>query len=116
MEIAVAAVAAYDDEVLMNYFVIIAAIPFSIICVLVAFIAIVLYVLLLTGFFSVILLILNVQICLLTGVEPGRGMDGMYVIADIIAVALIVLAIYCRPPNVARDAHDEEDEDNEDDE
>jgi hypothetical protein len=116
MEIAVAAVAAQDRDMLMNYLLIIAAIPFSIICVVVAFIAIVLYIMLWMGFLSVILLILNVQICVLTGVEPGTGMDGMYAIADIIAVSLIVLALYYRPPNVDRVSHDDDEDESEDDE
>jgi hypothetical protein len=88
----VAAVAARDHEMLINYFIIISAIPFGIICILVTSIAILLYVMLWIGFFSVMVLILNVQICILTGVETGSGMDGMYAIADTTAIALIVLA------------------------
>ena len=115
MEIAVAAVGAQNHDMLINYLLIIAAIPFSIICVVVTFIAIVFYIMLWVGFFSVILLILNVHICVLTGVEPGTGMDGMYAIADIIAVVLIVLALYYRPPNVDRVSHDDDEDENEDD-
>lgn len=113
MEIAVAAVGAQNHDMLINYLLIIAAIPFSIICVVVTFIAVLLYIMLCMGFFSVILLILNVQICVLTGVEPGTGMDGMYAIADIIAVSLIVLALYYRPPNVERGLHDADEGENE---
>ena len=114
MEIAVAAVAAHDHDMLMNYLLIIAAIPFSIICVVVTFIATVLYIMLWMGFLSVILLILNVQICVVTGVEPGTGMDGTYAIADIIAVSLIVLALYYRPPIAERRSHDDDEDENED--
>jgi hypothetical protein len=41
-------------------------------------------------------------------------MDGMYAIADIIAVSLIVLALYYRPPNVERGSHDDDEDENED--
>jgi hypothetical protein len=115
MEIAVAAVAAQDHDMLMNYLLIIAAIPFSITCVVVTLIAIVFYVMLWMGFPSVVVLILNVQICVLTGMEPGTGMDGMYAIADITAVSLIVRALYHRPPNVDRGSHDDEDENEDED-
>jgi hypothetical protein len=45
-------------------------------------------------------------------------MDGTYAIADIIAVLLIVLALYYRPPNVERDSIDDDEDENvdEDDE
>ena len=105
-----AVAAEQDHELLINYMLIIAFIPFTVVCVLVTSIAIIMFIMLWMGFFSVILLILNVQICILTGVEPGTGMDGMYVIADIIAVALILFAIYFHPPNVERDAHEDEDD------
>jgi hypothetical protein len=112
METAVAAVAAQGYDVLIIYFLIIAAIAFSIICVLATSVAIALYIVLWAAFFSVIRRILNVQICVLTGAEPGTCTDGINAIADIIAVALIVLAIYYRPPIVGRDANDDdEDED-----
>ena len=66
------------------------------------------------GFFMLILLIVNVLMCIVTGVEPGAGTDGMYVIADIIAIAVIAYAICSRPANVARGTHDEVDRENED--
>ena len=113
MEIAVAVAAELDDEMLINYLFIIAAIPITITCVLATFITIILFIMLVNGFFSLIILTVNVLLCMLTGVEPGTGMDGMFVIADIIAVALIVFAIYFRPPDVERDAHEDEDEDDE---
>jgi hypothetical protein len=113
MEIAVAAAAAHDHDILMDYITVLLAIPFGITCIIVMSVAIILFIMLWFGFFSVILLVLNAQICVLTGVEPGTGMDGMYVIADIIAISLIVCSIYFRPPDVERDAHEDEDEDDE---
>jgi hypothetical protein len=89
MEIAVAAVAAHDHELLMNYFFILIFIPYSIICIVAMCLAIELYLMLYVGFFSVIVMILNIQLCILTVVEPGTGLDGMYVIADIFAVTFI---------------------------
>ena len=58
--------------------------------------AIELYLMLWVGFFSVIVMILNVQLCILTGVEPGTGLDGMYIIADIITVAMIMITFLLR--------------------
>ena len=79
MEIAVAAVAARDHELLMNYFLIIIMIPYSIICLVATCLAIELYLMLIDGLFSVIVMVVNVQLCVLTGVEPGTGLDGMYI-------------------------------------
>ena len=110
MEIAVAAMAAQDHEVLINYFLIIVAIPYSIICLVAMCLAIELYLMLWFGFFSVIVIILNVQLCVLTGVEPGTGLDGMYVIADILAVAMIVLTFLLRYMREGDDANEDEDE------
>ena len=109
MEIAVAAMAAQDHELLINYFLIIVAIPYSIICLVAMCLAIELYLMLWFGFFSVIVIILNVQLCVLTGVEPGAGLDGKYVIADIIAVAFIVFSFLLR---YMREGNDNEKEDN----
>jgi hypothetical protein len=95
MEVAVAAVAAQDHEVLMNDFLILVMIPYSIICMIAMCLALQLYLMLWVGFFSVIVLILNVDICILTGVQ-GTGLDGMYVIADILAVALVVFTCLLR--------------------
>jgi hypothetical protein len=59
---------------------------------------------------SVTALILNVQICTLTGVEPGSGLDGMYVIADIFAVAFIMFTFLLRCMREGGDDDDDEDE------
>jgi hypothetical protein len=91
MEIAFPPQAAQNHEVLMNYFIIIAAIPFPIMRVPVTRIAIMLYFLWWARSFSVIVLILDVQIRIQTRVERGAGMDGMCGVGEIIAVALIVL-------------------------
>jgi hypothetical protein len=108
MEIAVAAVAAHDHELLMNYFLILIFIPYSIICMVAICLAIELYLMLWVGFFSVIVMILNVQLCILTGVEPGTGLDGMYVIADIFAVTFIMFTFLLR---YIREGDNDEDED-----
>jgi hypothetical protein len=108
MEIAVAAVAAQDHDVLMNYFLILVMIPYSVICMIATCLAAQLYVMLWVAFFSVIVLILNVQLCILTGVEPGTGLDGMYVIADIFTVAFIMLAFLLR---YIREGDNDDDED-----
>ena len=110
MEIAVAAVAAQDHDVLMNYFLILIMIPYSVICMIAMCLAVQLYVMLWVGFFSVIVLILNVQLCILTGVEPGTGLDGMYVIADILAVAFIMLTFLLRYIREGDNDDDDEDE------
>jgi hypothetical protein len=110
MEIAVAAVAARDHEVLMNYFLIIIMIPYSITCMVVMCLAIELYLMLWIGFFSVIVMILNIQLCVLTGVEPGTGLDGMYIIADIIAVAFIMFTFLLRYIREGDDENDDDDE------
>ena len=108
MEIAVAAVAARDHELLMNYFLIIIMIPYSIICLVATCLAIELYLMLFVGFFSVIVMVANVQPCVLTGVEPGTGLDGMYIIADIITVALIIFSFLLR---YMREGDNDENED-----
>jgi hypothetical protein len=59
-------------------------------------------------FFSVIVIILNVQLCVLTGVEPGTGLDGMYVIADILAVAMVVLTCLLRSMRENDNANEDE--------
>ena len=107
MNVSVAAVDAQDHELLMNYFLIIVAIPYTIISLIALCLAVQLYVMLWVGFFSVIVLILNVQLCILTGVEPGTGLDGMYVIADILAVAFIMLTFLLR---YIREGDNDEDE------
>jgi hypothetical protein len=112
MEIAVAAVAAHDHELLMNYFLILIFIPYSIICMVATCLAIELYLMLWVGFFSVIVMILNVQLCILTGVEPGTGLDGMYIIADIITVAMIMFTFLLR--YMREGDEDDVDEDDED--
>ena len=96
MEIAVAAMAAQDHELLINYFLIIVAIPYSIICMVAMCLAIELYLMLWVGFFSVIVIVLNCQLWVLTGVAPRTGLDGMYVIVDIIAVAGIMITFLLR--------------------
>jgi hypothetical protein len=96
MEIAVAAMAAQDHELLINYFLIIVSIPYGIICLIAMCLAIELYLMLWVGFFSVIVIVANCQVWVLTGVEPGTGLDGMYVIADILAVAMVVLTCLLR--------------------
>jgi hypothetical protein len=110
MEIAVAAIAAQDHEVLINYFLIIVSTPYSIICIAAMCVAIELYLMLWFGFFSVIVIVLNIQLCVFTGVEPGTGLDGMYVIADILAVAMIVLTFLLRYMREGDDANEDEDE------
>jgi hypothetical protein len=109
MEVAVAAVAAQDHEVLMNYFLILVMIPYSIICMIAMCLALQLYLMLWVGFFSVIVLILNIDICILTGVQPGTGLDGMYVIADILAVAFVMFTCLLR--YIREDAAEHEDDD-----
>ena len=110
MEIAVADMAAQDHEVLLNYFLILVSIPYGIICMVAMCLAIELYLMLWFGFFSVIVIILNVQLCVLTGVEPGTGLDGMYVIADIIAVALIISSFLLRYMREGDDNQNEDDD------
>jgi len=110
MEIAVADMAAQDHEVLLNYFLILVSIPYSIICLVAMCLAIELYLMLWVGFFSVIVMILNCQLWVLTGVEPGTGLDGMYVIADILAVAMVVLTCLLRYMREGDDANEDEDE------
>jgi uncharacterized membrane protein len=61
------------------------------------------------GFFSVIVMVLNCQLCVITGAEPGTGLDGMYVIADILAVAMIVLTFLLR---YIRDGANEDEDEN----
>jgi hypothetical protein len=107
VEVAIAAVAA-QHEVLMNYFLIIVAIPYKIICLIATCLAIEWYLMLCGGFYSVLVLILNARICILTGVEPGTGPDGMYLIADILAVAFIVLSFSWR---YIGGGYDDDDED-----
>ena len=114
MEIAVAAVAARDHELLMNYFLIIIMIPYSIICLVAMCLAIELYLMLWVGLFAVIVMVLNIQLCVLTGVEPGTGLDGMYVIADILAVAFIFCSFLLRYMREGDD--DDDDDENEDNE
>ena len=108
MEIAVAAVAARDNELLMNYFLIIIMIPYSIICLVATCLAIELYLMLIVGLFSVIVITVNVQLNILTGVEPGTGLDGMYIIADIITVAIVMITLLLR---YVRDNDDENEDD-----
>ena len=110
MEIAVADMAAQDHELLINYFLILVSIPYGIVCMVAMCLAIELYLMLWFGFFSVIVIILNVQLCILTGVEPGTGLDGMYVIADVLAVAMIVLSFLLRYMREGDDANEDEDE------
>jgi hypothetical protein len=111
MEIAVAAAAAHDHELLMNYFLIIIMIPYSIICLVATCIAIELYLMLIVGLFSVIVMIVNVQLCVLTGVEPGTGLDGMYIIADIITVAIVMITLLLRYIREGDDDDENEDDD-----
>ena len=108
MEIAVAHELMHDHQLLINYMLILVFIPFIIICVLITCVAIVLYITLWMGFYTLILLVVNVVMCIVTGVEPGAGMDCMYVIADTTAVALVACAIYFRPANVAHGTQDED--------
>jgi hypothetical protein len=108
MEVAVAALAAEDHELLINYFLIIVAIPYSIVCLVATCLAIELYLMLIVGLFSVIIMILNIQLCVLTGVEPGTGLDGMYVIADIITVAIVAITILLRYIREGDDANDDD--------
>jgi hypothetical protein len=108
MEVAIGDVAAQDHGVLMNYILIIVMIPYSIICMIAMCLAIQLYVMLWVGFVSVIVLVLNCQLCILTGVEPGTGLDGMYVLADIFAVAFIMFTFLLR---YMREGDDDEDGD-----
>ena len=114
MEIAVAAVAARDHELLMNYFLIIIMIPYSIICLVATCLAIELYLMLIVGLFSVIVMVVNVQLCVLTGVEPGTGLDGMYIIADIITVAIVMITFLLR--YIREGDNDDDDDDDDDDE
>jgi hypothetical protein len=109
MEVAVAAMAARDHDVLMNYFLIIVMIPYSIICLIAMCLALQLYLMLWVGFFSLIVIILNIDLCILTGVQPGTGLDGLYVIADIIVVAGIMLSFLLR--YIREGDHEDEDED-----
>ena len=110
MEIAVAAMAAEDHELPINYFLILVSIPYGIVCMAAICLAIELYLMLWFGFFSVIVIILNVQLWVLTGVEPETELDGMYVIADILAVAMIVLSSLLRYIREGDDANEDEDE------
>ena len=110
MEIAVAAVAAQDHDVLMNYFLILVMIPYGVICMIAMCLAVQLYVMLWVGFFSVIVFVFNCQLCILTGVEPGTGLDGMYVIADILAVAFIMFTFLLRYIREGDNDDDDEDE------
>ena len=96
MEIAVAAVAARDHELLINYFLITIMILYSIICLVATCLAIELHRMLIVGLFSVIVMVVNVRLCVLTGVEPGTGLDGMYIIADIITVAIVMITFLLR--------------------
>mgnify|MGYP003414411027 CR=1 FL=1 len=41
-------------------------------------------------------MVVNVQLCVLTGVEPGTGLDGMYIVADIITVAIVMITFLLR--------------------
>ena len=107
MEIAVAAVAAQDHDVLMNYFLILVMIPYGVICMIAMCLAVQLYTMLWVGFFSVIVIVLNCQLCILTGVKPGTGLDGMYVIADILAVAFIMFTFLLRYIGKGDDDEDE---------
>jgi hypothetical protein len=81
-------------EVLIDYFLIIAAILCSIICLIVMRTAIESNLTLFFGTFSAIVLILYIQLCILTGVVPGTGLNGQYIIADVIAVAMIILLFF----------------------
>jgi uncharacterized membrane protein len=110
MEIPVAAIVARDHEVLINYFLILVSIPYGIICLVAMCLEIELYLMLWVGFFSVIVLVFNCQLSVLTGVEPGTGLDGMYVIADILAVAMIVLTFLLRYIREADDENEDDDE------
>ena len=110
MEIAVADMAAQDHEVLLNYFVILVSIPYGIICLIAMCVAVELYLMLWVGFFSVIVMVVNCQVWILTKVEPGTGLDGMYVIADILAVAMVVLTCLLRSMREGDDANEDEDE------
>jgi hypothetical protein len=101
--------AAQDHELLMNYFLILVMTPYSIICMIAMFLALQSYLVLWVGFFSVIVLILNVDICILTGVQPGTGLNGMYVIADILTVAIIMFTCLLR--HMREDAAEHEHED-----
>ena len=101
MEIAAAIIAARDYEMLTSHFVILIAIPCSIISVVT---------MLCVCFFSVIVIIFNVQLCVVTGVEPGTGLDGMYIIADIIIVAMTTFTFLLR---YIRDDDDGDDDQNE---
>jgi hypothetical protein len=109
MEVAVAAVAAQDHAVLTNHFLIIVMIPYTVISFTPLCLAVQLYAMLWLGFFSVIVLVLNCQLCILTGVEPGTGLDGMYVIAGILAVACIMFTFLLQ--YIREYDNDSEDED-----
>ena len=102
MEIAAAIIAARNYELLTNHFVILIAIPCSIISVVTV---------LCVCFFSVIVIIFNVQLCVVTGVEPGTGLDGMYIVADVITVAIVTITFLLR---YIREGYDDDESDDDD--
>jgi uncharacterized oligopeptide transporter (OPT) family protein len=101
MEIAVTVIIARGRELLTNRFLILIAIPCSIICIVT---------MLCVGFFSVIAIIFNVQLYVVTGDEPGTGLDGMYIVADILIVAMVMSTFLLR---YIRDDGDDDDDQNE---
>jgi hypothetical protein len=69
MEIAVAAVAAQGHEVLINYFIGVLAMSYRITRLIALCLAVELHAMLRFGFFSVTVLILNAEVCVLTNVR-----------------------------------------------
>jgi hypothetical protein len=55
-------------------------------------------------------LVLNWQLRILTGVEPGTGLDGMYATADVFGVAFIIFTFLLRYVREGDDGNADEDE------